>query len=218
MCVKSEEHKEPLEIAIQHYEFISKEFTDYFKMYMQSWSIVGSVLFVGIIFALKNDELIKTDIQLYGILLSITPILLLLWFLPTCWFWGYFIMYRKYLHWLEERIADLDGNYEDIVCFHTYRQKWFTGPVQTIPSGIAGLLIILIYGVLAYAVSEHVGKLTIICWTFDNRMIFLIYAMVGVVSMIVAVILLTKTPDPESVCKSNNATNNRGTNNKKSGN
>lgn len=203
MCDDKELCKEPWTLAVQHYEFVSKEFTDYFKMYMQSWSIVGSVLFVGIIFGLKDVASINNLTSLQSNLLCLAPILLLVWFLPTCWFWGYFIMYRRYLCCLEKKISNLPGAPMNIVCFHSYRHSWFEGAEQTWASIIAIGLLSLIYLGLAGSVSAHVEKL----WIFNRWLIFLCYVVIGVMSFAAATILLKRIPKPKSSYKSNSEIN-----------
>ena len=184
MIPNSGELKDPYALALQHYEFISKEFTEYFKMYMQSWSLVGSVLFVGIIFALKDVGSSGKGTSLQNNLLCVTPILFLLWFLPTCWFWGYFDMYRKYLRWLEEKMSNLPEAPGKIVYFHSYRHNWFENYVQDGASYIAILLVFLIYSGLVLAVLGRIGDIKYI-W-----ILLIIYLVAFILSISAAIILI----------------------------
>jgi hypothetical protein len=200
----SEKLKHPYALALQHYEFISKEFTEYFKMYMQSWSIVGSVIFVGIIFGLKVVESSGNEMTLQRNLLCLTPILFLLWFLPTCWFWGYFDMYRRYLCWLEDKMSNLSGAPGKIICFHSYRHIWFEHKVQERASYIGILLVILIYLGLVWAVLRHIGETNEI-WI----LLLIIYIVAFILSIFAAIKLITIIKRLHVPCQWNQKTVNK---------
>jgi hypothetical protein len=50
------ESKSAYELALAHYEFVNKEFTEYYGKYMRSWSIAGSAILVGAILGLGKVE------------------------------------------------------------------------------------------------------------------------------------------------------------------
>ena len=93
-------------------------------------------------------------------------------------------MYRKYLHWLEEKMPKLSGAPEKIVYFHSYRHNWFENYVQDGASYIAILLVFLIYSGLVLAVLGRIGDIKYI-W-----ILLIIYLVAFILSISAAIILI----------------------------
>lgn len=198
------------DLALKHYESISKEYTETFKMYMQSWSIVGSAVLVGTILGLKDIPDSGTSVR--GTLLCATPLIVLLWFLLTSWFWGFFEMYREYLRGLEgliEKLMDWDAGAK-VVRFHSYRHDWYKGRAQIIAVVVACSLGFLLYLVLAWIASRHLVEMlkvgTTLKWTIS-------YALVGFAAFIAAGLLIWRIPPhpfPQPAAAANNTGANTG--------
>jgi hypothetical protein len=88
--------------SVRHYEFVAGQLTDYYRMYMQSWTVLITGVFVGGVFALKEAG----DSSLAAHLLCILPLVMAGWFVLTGWFWGRFAMLRGYLQRLERGMKD----------------------------------------------------------------------------------------------------------------
>lgn len=179
------------DLALKHYESISKEYTATFKMYMQSWSIVGSAVLVGTILGLKDTPDSGTSVR--GTLLCATPLIVLLWFLLTSWFWGFFGIYREYLRGLEDRI-NAPGSSDasaDVVRVHTYRDAWYKGRAPRIVEVVTCLLGFLLYVGLAWIASTHLAEVlkvgTALKW-------MIAYVLVGLVSFVAVMWLLMWIP------------------------
>jgi len=86
----------PHEEEWKHYEFVSTQLADYYKMYMTAWSIVGTGVFVGVVFGQGAVAALGT------VIVCVIPFILLFCFLLTSWFWAYFATYRVYLKCLED--------------------------------------------------------------------------------------------------------------------
>lgn len=106
------ETKEELEFLEKQYEFIVSQWTEYFKLYMQSWSIVISGIIIGTLFSFKLAPQATHTTRassgegdaLLALSLGIIPVLMLIWFLLTCWFWALFDTYRRRAKELEGQI------------------------------------------------------------------------------------------------------------------
>lgn len=177
--------------AVRHYEFVSREFADYFRMYMQSWTIVGSAILVGVIFGLGRGQ---TPGNLRPVLLSLSPIILLLWFLLTTWFWAYFKMYRDYLDNLEDRMQTEFEEESTPTLYSKYQKYWFRK--EAMMEFLAGLIGLLVYVGLSWPASTSIaeifhGKPEEFCLAFSY---FIIYSVVGLVSVIAAYKFVEKKP------------------------
>lgn len=190
---KPEKSRSAYELALAHYEFVSKEFTEYFGMYMRSWSIAGSVVLVGAIFGLA-----KVDAQdggiLTGVLICIIPLALAMWFVVTSWFWAYFAMYRKYLQGLETSMSQLSGPASDCVKFHSYREPWFSWEVQRPATYLVSALAGLVYSGLALAGSRHVVAAILERQTYWWWLVVLVYVFILAGSVWSVSRLIGRTP------------------------
>lgn len=198
MNYNSEDLKDSYELTMKHYELICKEFTDYFKMYMQSWSIVGSAIIVGAIFGPEGKLNGK---NVYNYIVCAIPLLILIWLLTTSWFWGYFKIYRTYLSLLEERMLKLLNVIEppeNVVLFHSFRKQWFEG--NDIKSGtiLTGAIVSIVYFLIAFSALMN------ICNDYSSPIFIffsIIYTLALMFSMISAYRILNSTPDTSTIEK-----------------
>ena len=192
MVGEPQEPEVPVPPSVAHYAAVSGEYKDYYGMYMQSWSIVGSVLFLGFVMGLGGFEVpgwtdgakgaaggsaplpspVAAEAKrpdgpaLQDILVCAMPLVLLLWFMLTSYFWAYFRMYRGYLGRLEARIhlgaqgvLPLEGEVP-LLGLHTYRRPWFENKRVEKFDVLVAILGFLLYVVLSLAGADRAGRLS----------------------------------------------------------
>ena len=140
--------------AYKHYEFVVSQWTEYFKVYIQSWSIMGSALIVGAIFF--PSKLPDAKSSLVKTLLGITPLLILVWFLLTSWMWAYLAIYRSYAEHLEKNMKkDFSNEISFYPELHSkYGQKWLKSKGHHAVLLLTLVLFFLIYIILACQASK----------------------------------------------------------------
>lgn len=198
-----EKERSPYELALAHYEFVSKECTEFFTMYQRSWSIAGSVLVGGAIIALSTTNIstnitvpiVDTTTNAKNIVMCIIPILISLWFVVTAYFWAYFSMYRNYLQALEIKICDLQPkrfNNNALVSFHLYRKPWFRLRVQFLAEFMIAVLVTITYTFIAC-----IGTWSLLRGTqhyVDRWILMGIYFLILILSVASVLILLCAAP------------------------
>jgi hypothetical protein len=146
---------------VAHYEFVVSQWTEYYKLYMQSWSIFGSAILVGLAVALSKfgDGVKSKDIP--SEIAAIVPIVILIWFLLTSYFWAMFEMYSLYISDLEGKITE--GCKHD-VAYRLFSKKgpyWFENKKvgRAIVLALVGLFCSVGYSLIAWKVSQLFGDL-----------------------------------------------------------
>jgi len=137
--------------TLKHHDAVSKELSEYYRMYMQSWSIVATGIFVGVLYALREP-----NAPLERPLVAALPLIFLFWFVLTGWFWAKFALYRRYLTELEEQmatIADATAPLPTLYRNHvtpTHMSGW-----QRWTHRLAIVIGALMYGPLSFVAAPH---------------------------------------------------------------
>jgi hypothetical protein len=134
--------------SARHYEFVAAQLAEYYKMYMQSWTVLVSAVLVGGLIALRASPPSASSPSLEAHAMLILPFVMAGWFLLTSWFWARFSMLRRYLRELEGR---MQGCQPDL--FRRDEERFWSAGAM--PAGCAVFCAAAVYGLLVAAASAH---------------------------------------------------------------
>lgn len=129
-----------------YYQHVSGRLSDRMKSYMQSWTIAGSAILVGVVVGLKDVCLQEGELTGQGVLLGLSPVVFLFWYLVTSWFWAAFSAHRSYLSQLEKKLRASTGS-EYPSYYSEHRLLWFGGTAEgkmALATAVVGLIVYLI--------------------------------------------------------------------------